>query len=195
MVAHHRRPLASFPPVPLPVCTGVKLYIGKKNVIGYNEFTQLMKGLQGERLRQAFAHFDPSGTGQISPDEFKRIIIEIARHKLSDSVLERLPTLCLLSPGQRVSYSEARAFLNVLRDMDLVERVIRDGQSAPFLGVMLRLDGWPIAFALYIPCDAAVNASKDGKIDVDDFLNTACTYPLCLPSLLTFNSIAIETLG
>jgi solute carrier family 25 aspartate/glutamate transporter 12/13 len=96
----------------------VKLYIGKKNVIGYVEFTQMMKGLQGERLRQAFRYFDRDQTGYISPKEFQRIIIEIARHKLSDSVLDRLPTLCLLSAGQKISYSEVVAFLNIVREMD-----------------------------------------------------------------------------
>lgn len=58
---------------------------------------------------------------------------EIARHKLSDSVLDRLPTLCLLSPGQSISYAEAKAFHNVLRDMTLIERLIQDGAAArPF---------------------------------------------------------------
>lgn len=60
-------------------------------------------------------------------------------------MLERLPTLCLLSAGQKVSYSEVVAFLNIVREMDSVERVIKD----------------------------AVNKSKDGRIDIDDFLNTA----------------------
>lgn len=104
-----------------------------------------MKGLQGERLRQAFRYFDKDATGHIAPEDFKRIIIEIARHKLSDSVLERLPTLSVLSPGRKISYSEVVAFHNVLRDMDSIERVIRD----------------------------AIVRSKDGKIDRDDFLNTA----------------------
>jgi len=39
-----------------------------------NEFTQLMKGLQGERLRQAFRYFDENQEGVIRPDQFKRII-------------------------------------------------------------------------------------------------------------------------
>ncbi|CDZ97571.1 mitochondrial inner membrane protein [Phaffia rhodozyma] len=152
----------------------VRLYIGKANVLGCksinqvtcitlyllsyvltrrlspdrrtdNEFTQLMKGLQGERLRQAFRYFDKGGDGHISPEEFKRIIIEVARHKLSDSVLDRLPTLCLLSPGQKISYAEVVAFHNVLRDMTLIEKIIRN----------------------------AVSKSKDGRINVDDFLDTA----------------------
>jgi hypothetical protein len=40
---------------------------------------------------------------------------EIAGHKLSDAVIERLPTLCTLSPGGRISYSEVIAFHNVIR--------------------------------------------------------------------------------
>lgn len=40
-----------------------------------NEFTQLMKGLQGERLRQAFKHLDDDQDGFIRPDQFKQIIL------------------------------------------------------------------------------------------------------------------------
>ena len=40
-----------------------------------NEFTQLMKGLQGERLRQAFRFLDSDQDGFIKPDQFKRIIL------------------------------------------------------------------------------------------------------------------------
>jgi len=40
-----------------------------------NEFTQLMKGLQGERLRQAFRYLDENQDGFIRSDQFKRIIL------------------------------------------------------------------------------------------------------------------------
>lgn len=129
-------------------CDWVKLYLGKKNgthVLGYNEFTQLMKGLQGERLRQSFAYLDDNQDGFIKPDQFKRIILEIAGHKLSDAVIDRLPTLTTLSPGGRISYSEVIAFHNVVREMDMVERVLRE----------------------------ATAKSKDGRIDEADFMNHA----------------------
>ncbi|KAI0275134.1 mitochondrial inner membrane protein [Gloeopeniophorella convolvens] len=131
-------------------CDWVKLYLGKKNgthVLGYNEFTQLMKGLQGERLRQSFKFFDDNQDGFIRPDQFKRIILEIMGHKLSDAVIERLPTLTALSPGGRISYSEVVAFHNVVREMDMVERVLRE----------------------------ATARSKDGRIDQTDFLNHAAS--------------------
>lgn len=127
-------------------CDWVKLYLGKKNgahVLGYNEFTQLMKGLQGERLRQAFRFLDKDQDGFIRSEQFKRIILEIAGHKLSDAVIERLPTLTTLTPGGRISYSEVIAFHNVIREMDMVERIIRE----------------------------ATAKSKDGRIDQSDFLN------------------------
>lgn len=70
---------------------------------------------------------------------------EIAGHKLSDAILERLPTLCTMNPGRRISYSEVIAFHNIIREMDAVERIISH----------------------------AMRKSKDGKIDLSDFLNEA----------------------
>jgi solute carrier family 25 aspartate/glutamate transporter 12/13 len=72
-----------------------------------------MKGLQGERLRQAFHRFDPKGTGLIEPEDFARIMRELVGHKLSDSVLEQLPALVRLTTGGRISYSDCIAFHNV----------------------------------------------------------------------------------
>ncbi|WWC86396.1 uncharacterized protein L201_001272 [Kwoniella dendrophila CBS 6074] len=131
-------------------CNWMKLYVGQRggrHVLGYHEFTQLIKGYQGERLRQSFHHFDQDGDGYISPEEFQRIIVEIAGHKLSDSVLERLPTLCTMNPGRKISYSEVIAFHNIIREMDAVERII----------------------------EHAVRKSKDGRIDISDFLDEAAS--------------------
>ncbi|KAL1706195.1 mitochondrial carrier domain-containing protein [Schizophyllum commune] len=129
----------------------VRLYLGKRNnqhVLGYDEFSQLMKGLQKERVRQAFRYLDSDQDGFISPEEFKKIILEVSGHKLSDSVIERLPTLCTLTPGQRVSYAQVVAFHNVIREMDMVERIIRE----------------------------STQESKDGRISQSDFLNYAARH-------------------
>ncbi|GAA5988371.1 hypothetical protein JCM11641_005452 [Rhodosporidiobolus odoratus] len=126
----------------------VQLYLGKArggHVLGFNEFTQLMKGLQGERLRQAFRHFDKNQDGYIDKKDFARIIYELARHKLSDSVLDNLENLAELVPGGQISYSECIAFHNVIREMDLVEKVVRE----------------------------ACARSPDGKITPSDFTNHA----------------------
>uniref|UniRef100_A0A0W0F1L7 EF-hand domain-containing protein n=1 Tax=Moniliophthora roreri TaxID=221103 RepID=A0A0W0F1L7_MONRR len=155
-------------------CDWVKLYLGKKNgthvlgckfpppcTIHNNEFTQLMKGLQGERLRQAFKHLDGDQDGFIRPEEFKRIILEIAGHKLSDAVIDRLPTLCTLTPGQRISYSEVIAFHNVVREMDMVERIIREATAKSKDGRISQSDFLDYAssssrYSLFTPMEAAI---------------------------------------
>ena len=55
-------------------CFGHRLHSDSHFLLD-NEFTQLMKGLQGERLRQAFKHLDKDQDGFIRPEEFKRIIL------------------------------------------------------------------------------------------------------------------------
>lgn len=126
----------------------VKLYLGGKkhrHSMTYPQFAQMLRGLQGERVRQAFLHLDKNGDGYIEPEDFQRIIMETASHKLSDHLLVNLPTLCNISPGSRISYANVRAFQNIIREMDLVELVIRN----------------------------AIGKSSDGKITRVDFLNEA----------------------
>ncbi|KAI9312276.1 olfactory receptor [Dichotomocladium elegans] len=111
-------------------CDWLKLYIGTKegkHELSYEEFSQLLKGLQGERLRQEFKHYDKAHSGFIAPEDFKRIILDIAKHKLSDHVIDHLPTLCNLyaGTGNSISFSNVVAFHNVIRNMDMVELIIR----------------------------------------------------------------------
>ena len=61
-------------------------------------------------IRQAFHYFDKDGDGYIEPEEFQRIILETAKHKLSDHLLENLPSLCNISSGSKISYANVRAF-------------------------------------------------------------------------------------
>ncbi|KAG9289102.1 hypothetical protein G9A89_022411 [Geosiphon pyriformis] len=129
-------------------CDWLNLYVGvegRKHDLAYEEFSQLLKGLQGERLRQEFKYYDKDRVGYISPDAFKRIILSIARHKLSDSLIEQLPTLCNVSAGNKISYASVVAFHNVIRQMDMVERIVIK----------------------------AIAQSNDGRITKNDFLNTA----------------------
>ncbi|OCL04175.1 calcium-binding mitochondrial carrier protein-like protein Aralar1 [Glonium stellatum] len=124
------------------------LYIGskeKRHTMTYPQFSQMLRGLQGERVRQAFLHFDKNNDGYIEPEEFQRIILETAAHKLSDHLLDNLHTLCNISAGSKISYANVRAFQNMIREMDLVELIIRN----------------------------ATNKSSDGKITRTDFLNEA----------------------
>jgi solute carrier family 25 aspartate/glutamate transporter 12/13 len=111
----------------------------------YPQFAQMLRGLQGERVRQAFLHFDRNKDGYIEPEEFQRIIKETASHKLSDYLLDNLPTLCNISAGSKISYANVRAFQNMIQQMDMVELIIRN----------------------------ATHKSTDGKITRTDFLNEA----------------------
>jgi Ca2+-binding EF-hand superfamily protein len=54
--------------------SGYRLHIDSHHLLD-NEFTQLMKGLQGERVRQAFKFLDKDQDGFIRPEEFKQIIL------------------------------------------------------------------------------------------------------------------------
>jgi solute carrier family 25 aspartate/glutamate transporter 12/13 len=124
------------------------LYIGskdKRHTMTYPQFAQMLRGLQGERVRQAFLHFDKHKDGYIDPVDFQRIIKETAAHKLSDFLLDSLPTLCNISAGAKISYANVRAFQNMIQQMDMVELIIRN----------------------------AADKSADGKITRTDFLNEA----------------------
>lgn len=111
----------------------------------YPQFAQMLRGLQGERIRQAFHRLDKDGDGYIDPEDFQRIILETSRHKLSDHLLENLPTLCNISSGSKISYANVRAFQNIIKEMDVIDYIIR----------------------------SAVRKSDDGKITRSDFLNEA----------------------
>jgi solute carrier family 25 aspartate/glutamate transporter 12/13 len=124
------------------------LYIGRKKTrhdMTYPQFAQMLRGLQGERIRQAFHLFDKDGDGYIAPEDFQRIILETSRHKLSDYLLEHLPTLCNISTGSKISYANVRAFQNIIREMDIIDVIIRE----------------------------ATKKSPDGKITRTEFLNEA----------------------
>lgn len=129
-------------------CEWAQLYIGgrkKRHNLSYPQFAQMLRGLQGERIRQAFQLFDKDRDGYIEPEDFERIIVETSRHKLSDHLLANLHTLCNISTGTKISYANVRAFQNMIREMDLVELVVRE----------------------------AVTKSTDGKITRSEFLNEA----------------------
>lgn len=124
------------------------LYTGRtksRHDMTYPQFSQMLRGLQGERIRQAFHIFDKDGDGYIEPEDFQRIILETSKHKLSDHVLENLPSLCNISTSNKISYANVRAFQNIMREMDIIDLVVRE----------------------------ATRKSTDGKITRSDFLNEA----------------------
>ncbi len=164
-------------------CERAKLYIGdkrKRHDMDYQQFSQMLRGLQGERIRQAFLLFDRDGDGFIEPEDFERIILETSKHKLSDHLLENLHTLSNISQGSKISYANVRAFQNMIKEMDLVELIIRracaksaDGKITrnEFLNQAARIT----RFSLFTPMEADILfhfASLDepsGRLGLRDF--------------------------
>lgn len=104
------------------------LYLGeskKRHALSYQQFTQMLCGLAGERGRQAFEYYDRGKTGFIHPDEFEEMVKLIASHKLSDHLLETLHTVVErpTSVSSKVSYATARAFFNLINRVEFVEYV------------------------------------------------------------------------
>lgn len=164
-------------------CEWAKLYIGdksKRHNLSYPEFSQMLRGLQGERIRQAFQLFDKDRDGYIEPEEFARIILETAKHKLSDHLLENLTSLCNISTSSRISYANVRAFQNMIKEMDLVELIIRQACKKSSDGKITRAEFLNEAakvtrFSLFTPMEADILfhfASLDepsGRLSLADF--------------------------
>lgn len=115
----------------------------KHSLVVDNEFTQVMKGLQGERLRQAFQYLDKDGDGYIKPEDFKRIIM--VRTQLSidpvfsntvcrtlRGIRSRIPSLsaCRLSPLSALADGyPTRRLLPSTRSLKVSERTVHMGRT------------------------------------------------------------------
>ncbi|KAI5816505.1 mitochondrial carrier domain-containing protein [Pyronema omphalodes] len=124
------------------------LYAGSpksRHSLTYEQFSQMLRAIQGEKVRQAFQAFDPKATGLIEVADFERIVKETAGHKLSDHILDNLNTFIGVGAATKIPYANVRAFHNVMREMDTVDTVVR----------------------------SATAKSKDGKITRAEFLNEA----------------------
>ena len=164
-------------------CEWAKLYTGVKKPrqeLDYNQFCQMLRGLQGERIRQAFQLFDTDGDGFIEPQDFERIILETAKHKLSDHLIENLSTLCNISKGSKISYANVRAFQNMIKEIDLVELIVRQACVKSHDGRITRTEFLNQAakvtrFSLFTPMEADILfhfASLDepsGRLGLENF--------------------------
>ncbi|KAM0324191.1 hypothetical protein ACHAQA_008385 [Verticillium albo-atrum] len=164
-------------------CEWAKLYIGgkkKRHQMDYPQFSQMLRGLQGERIRQAFQQFDRDGDGFIDPEDFERIILETSKHKLSDHLLQNLSSLCNITLGSKVSYANVRAFQNMIKEMDLVELIVRRACAKSSDGKITRTEFLNQAakitrFSLFTPMEADILfhfASLDepsGRLGLADF--------------------------
>lgn len=153
---------------------------GRRHDLTYLQFSQMLRGLQGERIRQSFHYFDKKSSGYIEPEEFQRIILETAGHKLSDHLLENLHTLCNISVGSKINYANVRAFQNVMREMDMVDLIVRNATAKSPDRMITRTDFLNEAtritrFNLFTPMEADILfhfAGLDnpaGRLSLEDF--------------------------
>ncbi|KAL8828475.1 MAG: hypothetical protein Q9191_002570 [Dirinaria sp. TL-2023a] len=164
-------------------CEWASLYIGSKkhrHDMTYPQFSQMLRGLQGEKIRQAFHYFDKDQDGYIDPGDFQKIIVETARHKLSDHLLDNLHTLCNIGTGSKISYANVRAFQNIIREMDLVDLIIRNATQKSEDGTITRTDFLNEAaritrFSLFTPMEADILFhfagldAPSGRLSLRDF--------------------------
>ncbi|KAG0134515.1 mitochondrial carrier domain-containing protein [Tuber indicum] len=161
----------------------VALYLGGKNGrsnLSYPQFSQMLRGLQDERVRQAFCLYDKNKSGSIEPKDFERIILETSKHKLSDHLLNNLHTLSHISAGSKISYANVRAFQNVVREMNMIDLIVRTATAKSTDGKITRTDFMNEAakitrFDLFSPMEtdilfhfAGLNNTSE-KLSITDF--------------------------
>jgi solute carrier family 25 aspartate/glutamate transporter 12/13 len=164
-------------------CHWAELYVGagkSRHSLDYTQFTQMLRGLTGERVRQAFRYFDKNRDGFIQPEEFQQIIVETAKHKLSDHLLENLHTIGNITKGSKITYSDVRAFQNIVREMDMVGVIVRNATKRSADGTITKEEFMEEAarqtsFSLFTPHEvnilfhfAGLN-SLSGRLSYHDF--------------------------
>ena len=164
-------------------CDWATLYVGaskSRHALDYTQFTQMLRGLTGERVRQAFRYFDKNRDGFIQPDEFQKIVVETAKHKLSDHMLDNLHTIGNITRGQKITYSDVRAFQNIVREMDMVGVIVKNATARSKEGRITKEEFMEEAarvtsFSLFTPHEVNILFhfagldSPSGKLSYADF--------------------------
>jgi len=111
-------------------CELMRLYFGKgNNELSYAHFTQLLKDLQQERIKQEFKFYDKEGTGYIPADKFAYILGNVKLRRLPEYVKEHLRNVSDLNKGTsyegKVSYAQFMACNDMLLHIPSYGRVLR----------------------------------------------------------------------
>jgi len=160
------------------------LYLGGKSRphgLSYPQFSQMLRELQDERVRQAFRLYDKNRSGYIEPEHFRRIILETLKHKLSDHLLDNLHTLSHISTGSKISYASVRAFQNVVREVETIDRIVQNATAQSADGRITRTDFMNEAakisrFGLFSPMETEILFhfvglnNTSGKLSRTDFV-------------------------
>ncbi|KAN0014473.1 hypothetical protein ACTFIU_000791 [Dictyostelium citrinum] len=164
-------------------CELVNLYFGDgRTELNYSQFTQLLKDLQQERIKQEFKFHDKYNSGYIPRDKFAKVLGSVKLRKIPDQVrdkLESISELNLLSghPNE-VSYSQFVAANDMLLHIPSYGRVLKaailknkkdninkeefltEARSSTSIEITpLEID---LIFHLF-------DLNKDGKLSISDF--------------------------
>eukprot|EP01132_Coremiostelium_polycephalum_P004505 gene4505-5618_t len=115
-------------------CDLVNLYFGNgKNELNYAQFTQLLKDLQQERVRQEFKYYDRNHSGYIPADKFAKILSSVKLRKIPDTIREHLQSISEMNTQSghptEVSYSQFVAANDMLLHIPSYGRVLRAALS------------------------------------------------------------------
>lgn len=188
----------------LPSDEVVSMYFGKEGSeqkqrhITFKEFSQLVKALQEERLRQRFRLCDPSGSGYVSAEDFVHIIKSTLGHCLSDEVQHHLSSIGNLYArnGGRVSWAEVVAFNNIVRQAEVVRVVAQKAGTSTTDGTITKADFIQAArehahSAAFTPMEvdiifhfAGASAGDLGRVRVRD-INALVAMPISISTTTT----------
>eukprot|EP01127_Copromyxa_protea_P012029 TRINITY_DN3097_c0_g1_i1.p1 TRINITY_DN3097_c0_g1~~TRINITY_DN3097_c0_g1_i1.p1 ORF type:complete len:724 (-),score=137.95 TRINITY_DN3097_c0_g1_i1:48-1907(-) len=151
--------------------------------LNYLEFTQLLKGMEYEALRQAFnkrakVHAQNGEGSYITPQEFasifKAVLSQRNQNSLPPNLIQNLESIC---GTDRVTYPIFIAFSNVITSFDRVHRAILDAAQQKQQPVVTRREFLRIARRLYMtdftPLEAEFvfrifDTDNDGLISAQD---------------------------
>lgn len=99
--------------------------------LSYPAFTQMMKGLSGEKAKQEFLHYDTERRGYIPVASFVKIAKRMTKGKFPSSFTQRLSEIALLDPHHEgvVSFAEFMAFQSFIVHFPSYLRVAKYASS------------------------------------------------------------------
>eukprot|EP01112_Ceratiomyxa_fruticulosa_P015071 TRINITY_DN4390_c0_g1_i1.p1 TRINITY_DN4390_c0_g1~~TRINITY_DN4390_c0_g1_i1.p1 ORF type:complete len:729 (-),score=188.20 TRINITY_DN4390_c0_g1_i1:79-2265(-) len=173
----------------------VHMYFGKNNELTYPQFTQLLKDLQQDRVRQEFRYYDPHHTGYIPADKFAKIISSIRLRKIPAHIKDNLASVADLNKGTphegEVSYGQFTAVNGLLLHIPSYGRVLqsalkKSGKTSVTKEEFLRETHSSTSIEI-TPMEVDLvfhlfDADKDGKLSLKDFDTTARVVTPPLPA-------------